>query len=98
MGRPSDLKYAETHEWLRAGSGDAEIGITDYAVEQLSDVQYEMQANQNRFEIRGRWRLNNASGFFRFRVPMDDLFVFSGFSSQNRNAGDGGIWDGVRIK
>ena len=65
---------------------------------ELSEVVYEMQANSGRFEIRGRWQLGQARGFFRFRVPMDDLFVFSGFSSQNRNASDGGIWDAVRTK
>jgi hypothetical protein len=65
---------------------------------ELSDVVYQMQASQNRFEIRGRWTLGGASGFFKFRVPMDDLFRFTGFSSQNPNANDGGIWDAVRVK
>jgi hypothetical protein len=68
------------------------------AVGELSDVVYEMQADKNRFEIRGRWRLGSAGGFFKFRVPMDDLFVYAGFSSQNPNANDGGIWDGKRTK
>ncbi len=77
--------------------GTYELDNSD-AVGELSEVEYEMQANQNRFEIRGRWQLGEARGFFKFRVPMDDLYVFAGFSSQNRNAGDGGIWDGVRTK
>ena len=38
MARPTDLKYCETHEWLRSDKGDAVIGITDFAVEQLSDL------------------------------------------------------------
>lgn len=39
---PSDLKYAETHEWVRlseeGGRKVATIGITDFAVEQLTDL------------------------------------------------------------
>lgn len=77
--------------------GTYELENSD-TVGELSDVVYEMQADNGRFEIRGRWQLGNASGFFKFRVPMDDLFVFSGFSSQNRNANDGGIWDAKRTK
>ncbi len=38
MARPDDAKYAETHEWVRATKGEATIGITDYAVHQLSDL------------------------------------------------------------
>ena len=41
---PDDLLYTEDHEWLRrtAGgdSGEAEIGITDFAQEQVGDVVY----------------------------------------------------------
>jgi hypothetical protein len=67
-------------------------------VGKLSDVEYEMQADQNRFEIRGRWKLGSASGFFKFHVPMDDLFVYSGFSARQPQADAGAIWDGVRTK
>ncbi len=41
---PDDLLYTEDHEWLRrtagGGSGEAEIGITDFAQEQVGDVVY----------------------------------------------------------
>ena len=37
---PSDLKYTKDHEWVRLGSGDARVGITDYAQKQLGDVVY----------------------------------------------------------
>ena len=38
---PVDLKYAETHEWLRQdGDGLITIGITDYAQDSLGDVVY----------------------------------------------------------
>ena len=36
---PADLKYTSDHEWLRLlGDGNAEVGITDYAQQQLGDV------------------------------------------------------------
>lgn len=38
---PSDLKYTTDHEWIRLGeSGEARVGITDYAQKQLGDVVY----------------------------------------------------------
>ncbi|WP_166266302.1 glycine cleavage system protein GcvH [Marinobacter caseinilyticus] len=38
---PADLKYIETHQWVRvADDGTATIGITDFAQEQLGDVVY----------------------------------------------------------
>lgn len=38
---PSDLLYAETHEWLRVdGNGIGYIGISDFAQEQLGDIVY----------------------------------------------------------
>jgi len=38
MSRPDDLKYTPTHEWLRVQGDVGTVGITDYAVEQLSDL------------------------------------------------------------
>jgi len=38
MGRPADCRYAETHEWVRMEGDLAVVGITDFAVEQLSDL------------------------------------------------------------
>ncbi len=38
---PQDLKYAQSHEWLRLGAdGIATIGITDYAQGSLGDITY----------------------------------------------------------
>lgn len=36
--RPKDVKYTESHEWVRLEGGEAVIGITDFAVSQLSDL------------------------------------------------------------
>ena len=38
---PSDLKYAASHEWVRAnGDGTVTIGISDHAQGQLGDLVY----------------------------------------------------------
>jgi glycine cleavage system H protein len=39
MKVPTDLKYTESHEWIRRGSdGTLTIGITDHAQEALGDL------------------------------------------------------------
>lgn len=40
MPYPSDLKYTKDHEWIRIAGDVAEIGITDFAQQQLGDVVY----------------------------------------------------------
>ncbi|MCX7824207.1 MAG: glycine cleavage system protein GcvH [Verrucomicrobiae bacterium] len=39
---PSDLKYTETHEWVKVGKKDniVTVGLTDYAQEELTDIVY----------------------------------------------------------
>ncbi len=36
--RPTDRKYLKSHEWCKIDDGVATIGITDHAVEHLSDL------------------------------------------------------------
>jgi glycine cleavage system H protein len=38
MAYPSDLKYTKDHEWVRLSGDTVEVGITDYAQQQLGDV------------------------------------------------------------
>ena len=40
MAYPAELKYTKDHEWIRISGDTAEIGITDYAQQQLGDVVY----------------------------------------------------------
>jgi glycine cleavage system H protein len=40
MPYPDDRKYTKDHEWIRLSGDSAEIGITDYAQQQLGDVVY----------------------------------------------------------
>jgi glycine cleavage system H protein len=35
-----DLRYTKDHEWLRLDGGDATVGITDFAQQQLGDIVY----------------------------------------------------------
>jgi glycine cleavage system H protein len=38
MAYPTELKYTKDHEWIRVSGDIAEIGITDFAQDQLGDV------------------------------------------------------------
>ena len=40
MPYPADLKYTKDHEWIRVSGDVAEVGITDFAQQQLGDVVY----------------------------------------------------------
>ncbi len=40
MKVPEELRYRETHEWVRVEDGEALVGITDYAQGELGDVVY----------------------------------------------------------
>ena len=40
MPYPTDLRYTKDHEWVRLSGDVAEVGITDYAQQQLGDVVY----------------------------------------------------------
>jgi len=41
MKAPKELRYTETHEWIRReADGTLAIGITDHAQEQLGDIVY----------------------------------------------------------
>lgn len=40
MSYPDDRKYTKDHEWVRLSGDMAEIGITDYAQQQLGDIIY----------------------------------------------------------
>ncbi|HZC59971.1 MAG TPA: glycine cleavage system protein H, partial [Chthoniobacterales bacterium] len=37
---PDDLRYDETHEWIRSEGATGTVGITDHAQAELTDVVY----------------------------------------------------------
>lgn len=40
MPAPADRKYTETHEWLRDDGEVVTLGITQHAVDELTDITY----------------------------------------------------------
>lgn len=40
MNIPADLKYVDTHEWVKVDGDVATVGITDFAQDQLGDVTF----------------------------------------------------------
>ena len=38
MDVPESLRYTKDHEWLRTEGGEAVVGITAYAAEELGDA------------------------------------------------------------
>ena len=40
MADPKSLKFTTTHEWVRVEGNVATVGITDFAVNQLTDLVY----------------------------------------------------------
>ncbi|MEO6846193.1 MAG: glycine cleavage system protein GcvH [Chthoniobacterales bacterium] len=40
MSIPTDLKYAESHEWIRVQDNIGTVGISDHAQAELSDIVY----------------------------------------------------------
>ncbi len=54
MAYPSELRYTKDHEWVRLSGDVAEVGITDYAQQQLGDVVYvDLQAVGTKVEAGG---------------------------------------------
>lgn len=37
---PTDLKYSDSHEWVRLDGNEATLGVTAYAIEHLGDMVY----------------------------------------------------------
>jgi glycine cleavage system H protein len=40
MTIPEDLKYTQSHEWVRLEDGVVTVGITDHAQDELGDITY----------------------------------------------------------
>lgn len=38
MGKPEELKFLKSHEWVRVEGNTAFVGISDYAQEELGDI------------------------------------------------------------
>ncbi len=40
MSAPSDRKYTKSHEWVKDEAGQVVVGITQFAVDELTDITY----------------------------------------------------------
>ncbi|MEM1423073.1 MAG: glycine cleavage system protein GcvH [Planctomycetota bacterium] len=40
MSSPTDLKYTDSHEWIRIEGDTVTLGITQHAVNELTDITY----------------------------------------------------------
>ena len=40
MNFPEELKYTSDHEWIKIDGNEAQIGITEFAQEELGDIVY----------------------------------------------------------
>ncbi len=49
MKVPKDLKYTQTHEWLRKEEDFSVLGITDHAQSELGDIVYIELPNPGRY-------------------------------------------------
>jgi len=38
MNIPENLKYTESHEWVKSADGECTVGITDFAQHELTDI------------------------------------------------------------
>lgn len=54
MALPTDRRYAETHEWHKPEGNLVVIGLTPFAVDQLTDITFvEMKGAGTKFETGG---------------------------------------------
>ena len=54
MSTPANLKYSDTHEWVRIEpDGTATIGITFHAQEQLGDIVFVQNPDVGRLLVKG---------------------------------------------
>ena len=61
MAYPADLKYTKDHEWMRVSGDVAEVGITDFAQEQLGDVVFVELPDVGRTRERRRGRSDRSN-------------------------------------
>lgn len=71
MASPSDRVYSPSHEWHKVEGDTAVIGLTQFAVDQLTDVTYvEMKKPGTRFKA------NDAIGEVESVKTTSDIYAF----------------------
>lgn len=80
MEFPADLRYTTEDEWVRPDQGEATIGISDFAQDQLGDVVYVELPEVGRSLARGE-----AFGLIESVKAVSDLFSPVGGEVTARN-------------
>lgn len=70
MSYPEDLKYTKDHEWVRVKGAEATVGITQYALEQLSDV-----VHLDLPEIGASYKAGDSFGTIESTKTVSDLYM-----------------------
>jgi len=70
MAYPKELKYTKDHEWMREKGGEAVIGITSYALEQLSDV-----VHLDLPEVGATFKVGDSFGTIESTKTVSDLYM-----------------------
>ena len=70
LSYPAELKYVKTHEYVRVENGNATIGVTAFAADQLGDVTYvELPKVGDKFKKDGKF------GVIESVKSVSDLFM-----------------------
>ena len=67
---PQELKYAKTHEWARLDGDTATIGISEYAVKELSDIVFVELPEKGK-----RVKAGDVLGFVESVKTVSELFA-----------------------
>jgi glycine cleavage system H protein len=98
MAYPADRKYTKDHEWIRLAGDTGEIGITDYAQQQLGDVVYVELPEVGRTVTAGEsfGSIESVKAVSELFAPMSGEIVAVNDSLKNRpevvNADPHGTW------
>lgn len=69
---PENLKYAESDEWIRVEGDTAQIGLTDYAQDQLSDIVF---VDLSEIEVGGTVTKGEAFGVVESAKAASDVYA-----------------------
>lgn len=70
MNLPAELKYAKTHEWIRAEGDLLVVGITDHAQDQLGDLVY-----VGDFKVGARLQAGETAGVVESVKAASDIYA-----------------------
>ena len=70
MEFPKDLKYTKEHEWVRISGNAAEVGVTEFAIEQLGDI-----VHVDLPDVGEEFEAGSAFGTIKSTKTVSDLYI-----------------------